>query len=325
MIRAYLDLPDGMAVRIGFEGLLIGRHRSCDVQLTDETASRRHALLRITRAAVELVVLGQAPVELNDAPCTSARELANGDRLRLPGFEGRVRIERHEESVRLSHALRRGRERFQIRSSPFIIGTGHAARVVIAGWPEEAIRFSSVQDALIVELAEPGGTLDGNELAALAPTVVHVGDAVEFRGETFWIEEAEAGDSSTVLSTPSVAPTAVVLRPLPRGGRITFSYPTGERTVYVPGRRFQLLSALLVPAPPLRAGDYVNDADLVPLVWNDNDEVGGRQDINVLLTRCRQDLIAAGIAATALLERAPGGRATRIVLAPGAVVRTATE
>jgi hypothetical protein len=319
-VRAFLDLPDGMAVVIGVDGLLVGRHRSCDIQLTAETASRRHALLRATRDGVELVVLGGKPVERNGTPCTSACDLADGDHVRLPGFEGRVRIERREDSVPVAHAVRRRRERFQIRSSPFIIGTGPAARVVIAGWPAEAMRFSSVDDALIIELAEPGGTLNGTELAAHAPTAVTVGDAIGYRGDMFTIEQADAGESSTVLVPAATAPTAVVLRPLPRGGRITFSYPGGDRTVYVPGRRYQLLAALLATA-----GDFVVDADLIPRVWNDNDEVGGRQDVNVLLTRCRQDLVAAGIQATTLLERAPGGRATRIVLAPGAVVRTTTD
>jgi hypothetical protein len=60
----------------------------------------------------------------------------------------------------------------------------------------------------------------------------------------------------------------------------------------------------------------------VPLVWDDDDEVGGRQDINVLLTRCRRDLVGAGIAAAGLIERAPGGRATRVLLAAGAKVTT---
>jgi len=46
---------------------------------------------------------------------------------------------------------------------------------------------------------------------------------------------------------------------------------------------------------------------------------------NVLVTRCRQDLAAAGIAATNLLERAHGGGATRLCLAPGARVTIAMD
>ncbi len=321
-VRAFLDLPDGMAVRIGFEGLLLGRHRSCDVQLADETASRRHALLRLAGSSVELVVLGQKPVAVNGAPCTTTRELATGDRVQLPGFEGRVRIERHDVTVPLAHALRRGRDRFHIHATPFVIGSGATARVVVADWPEHAIRFATAQGELVVELAAPGGTLDGEELAADTPVAVRPGSALGYRGETFVIEAAEAGDASTVVAPAVLAPTSVELQPLPRGGRITFRGGDGDRTVYLPGRRYQLLAALLAPPAPHTAGDYVPDAVVVPLVWDDTDEVGGRQDINVLLTRCRQDLVAAGIAATRLIERAPGGRATRVVLAAGAVVRT---
>ncbi len=324
-LRAFLDLPDGMAVRVGVDGVLIGRHRTCDVQLADETASRRHALVRVAGDAVELVVLGRHPVDCNGAPCTAVHTLAPGDRLRFPGFECQVRVEHHEDSVGIAYRLVRGRERFQILASPYIVGTSPAARVVIAGWPGEALRFQLPQGVLVVELAEPGGTLNGAALAAGAPTALQAGDQLGYGGETFRIEQADDGDASTVLTSPSTAPTAVVLRPLPRGGRITFTFADGDRTVYVPGRRYQLLAALLAPPSPHVAGDYLPDAELVPLVWNDTDEVGGRQDINVVLTRCRQDLVAAGIAATSLVERAPGGRATRVVLAAGAIVRTQTD
>ena len=107
-------------------------------------------------------------------------------------------------------------------------------------------------------------------------------------------------------------------RRAPRGGRITFAFPDGDRTVYLPGRRFALLSALAAPPAPLALGDFVPDSELVPVVWADDDTVGGRAEINVLLTRCRQDLVAAGISATSLLERAPRGPATPQRAAPGA-------
>jgi hypothetical protein len=109
--------------------------------------------------------------------------------------------------------------------------------------------------------------------------------------------------------------------PLPRGGRITFCFADGDRRVYLPGRRYRLAAALLSPPAPLVAGDFVPDETIVPLVWHDTREVGAREDINVLLTRLRHDLVAGNIAATSVLERAPGGRATRFVVAAGATVR----
>jgi pSer/pThr/pTyr-binding forkhead associated (FHA) protein len=107
-LRAFVDLPNRIAVRIGPQGLLLGRHRSCDIQLADESASRRHALLRVDPDGVELVVLGKKPVLVNDRPVAATQALAHGDRVALPGFECTVRVEVHEESVRVDYCLRRG-------------------------------------------------------------------------------------------------------------------------------------------------------------------------------------------------------------------------
>ena len=313
-VRAFLDLPDGMAVGIGAAGVLVGRHRECDIQLADESASRRHALLRVALDGVELIALGRQPVHVDDRPCSTVQTVHDGTRLGFPGFACHVRIERAHEAVRIDYVLRRGGERFPIRTSPFV--------VVVAGWPEDAVRFHTAQGLLFVELGEPG-RLDGVELEAGVPAAVAVGSTLVYRDHTFVIEHASDDNASTVVTPSPMRATGVVLQPLPRGGRVTFKFGDGDRTVYLPGRRFRLISTLVMPPKPHVAGDYIPDHELVSLVWNDNDEVGGRTDINVLLTRIRQDLVAAGIAATALLERAPGGRATRIVLAPGASIELA--
>ena len=316
--RAYLDLPDGVAVRIDAAGLLLGRHRSCDIQLEDETASRRHALLRLAPDGVELVVLGKLPVQVNDRACPASQALRDGDRVVLPGLTARVRVEAHDDSVPVGYCLRHGRERLHIRAARFVIGSGPAANVAIASLSAEALVLQVAQGELYVD--SDGGTLNGVALEPGGPTAVHAGDVLGYGTETFHVELADDGDASTVLTRGSPRATAVTLQVLPRGGRVTFAFPDGDRTVYLPGRRFKLVSALA-----RAAGELVTDSELVPLVWDDDDEVGGRQDINVLLTRCRQDLVAAQIAATSLLERAPGGRATRLVLAPGAVITTTDQ
>jgi hypothetical protein len=329
-VRAFVDLPSGVALRIGSAGLLIGRHRSCDIQLEDDTASRRHALLRVVPEGVELIVLGRQPVRVDGRPCAGAELLPGAARLSFPGFDCNVRVERVEEDVPVDYCLRRGLDRIPIRTSPFVIGSGASAQVVVAGWPAEALRFQVAQGQLYLDI-------EGGEVAPL-----HVGDHVEYAGEMFRIEHAAEGNTSTrpladmkdrlaaaiekvAREAGPVRATEVVLEPLPRGGRVTFRFADGDRRVYLPGRRFQLISALVSPPPPLRVGEFVPDSEVVSLVWDDDDSVGGRADINVLLTRCRQDLVAAGIDPASLLERAPGGRATRLLLAPGAKVRAATE
>lgn len=317
--RGFLDLPDGMAIHIGSAGLLLGRHIGCDIQLIAETASRRHALLRMNGATIELFVLGRHAVEVDGREVTTMAVLGNGARLAFPGLACRVRIERVEATVPIAHALCRGSERFPIRTSPFVIGGGDA-NVVIDGWPTDALRLAVVQGELIAELGEPG-LVNGIELAAGAPIAVTDGDTLELRGQKFQIEHAGDDNASTVAPTSRVALRGAVLEPLPRGGRITFAFADGDRTVYLPGRRYRLVAALLRPPAPFAAGDLIPDQDLIPLVWDDTDEVGGRVEINVVLVRARQDLVAAGIAATKLLERGPGGRATRIAIDPAAVVR----
>jgi len=324
-LRAFLELPDGMAIRIGSAGLLLGRHHSCDVQLVDETASRRHALLRMAPPGVELILLGRPNVQVEGHAAGPIEQLGHGARFELPGFTGRVRIDDVEDSVHSKLGVRHGSERIAIRSTPFVIGTGPSADVVITGWPEQALRFVVAQDVLHVEVASGVGTHNGIELAAGAPVALEVGDELGYLGERFRIEHTDPGDTSTVVPDRPALASAVMLEPLPRGGRITLTYGDGDRRVYLPGRRYQLLSTLLVPPAGHHAGDYVPDSDLIPVVWADDDEIGGRQDVNVLITRCRQDLIAAGIAPATLIERAPGGRATRVILADGAKVRTTTD
>ncbi|HEV7555127.1 MAG TPA: FHA domain-containing protein [Kofleriaceae bacterium] len=301
-VHAYLDLPDGMSMRVGPAGVLIGRHRSCDILLANETASRRHALLRVAPDGVELIVLGKHAVHVDGRATAPIEIVPDGARVEFPGFTCRVRLDHADDHVRVDYALVRGSERFPIRTSPFVIG-GDTADVVVAGWPDAAVRLQLAQDVLYLEI-------DGAD-----PVVLTAGDTFTVREQTFAIARVHGDDASTVVPQPNLRAVAVVLEPLPRGGRVTWQFADGPRSVYIPGRRFRLVHALAAPPAPYAIGDYIPDSELVPIVWADNDEVGGRTDINVLLTRCRQDLVAAGLAATALIERAPGGRATRLVVA----------
>jgi hypothetical protein len=314
-----------MMVRIGPAGLLIGRHNGCDVQLMDESASRRHALLRVVPDGVELIALGRHPVLVDGRSAAPVERVAAGATLGFPGLVCRVRMRNAEDTVPVAYSLRHDGNHLPIRTTPYVVGSGAATHVQIAGWPDEAFRIHLAQNMLYVELLAETALHNGAEIAPGAPVTLSLGDELRYRGEAFVIEQAAAGSSSTLVGEIRPRAVAAVLEPLPRGGRLTLAFADGDRKVYLPGRRFQLISTLLLPPPPHAAGDYVPDSEVIPLVWSDTDEVGGRKDVNVLLSRCRHDLIAAGISPTDLIERAPGGRATRIVLAPGATVRSAPE
>ena len=88
------------------------------------------------------------------------------------------------------------------------------------------LRLFVARGELFAELAEPG-CLDGVELAAHAPIAVRSGNVIEIRGQAVRIE-------SSVLDTRLLGAR---LERLPRGGRVTFVFADGERTVYLPGRR----------------------------------------------------------------------------------------
>jgi hypothetical protein len=308
-LRGFLDLPDGMAIRIGPAGLLVGRHRSCDLQLAAETASRRHALLRVAETGVEMIVLGRHSVDVNGQPVTTSAMLATTSRLDLPGLSCMVRVERSDDSIPVEYALRRGTEYYPIRTSPFVIGGDTSANLAIEGWPREAARLWVAQGELSADIGDEH-------------VILHDGESFALHGHTFVIERALDDSKSTVTLDGERRLKGVVLEPLPRGGRVTFNFSDGDRTVYLPGRRYRLVAALVVPPAPLVPGDFVPDSELVPLVWNDTDEVGGRVEINVVLARTRHDLVAAGIGVTKLIERAPGGRATRLAVTPDAVIKT---
>jgi hypothetical protein len=264
-------------------------------------------------------VLGQHPVGVDDLSIAATCALASGARVTLPGLVCTVRIEDGGDVAAGDFAVRFGSGSFPIRISPFAIGAGPSA-IVVDGWPANAIELHVAQAALFATLAEPGQH-NARPLAAATLVELAPGDSLEMRGKLFSIERVSAGDATTVGASADPRVHGAKLAPLPRGGRITFRFADGERTVYLPGRRYRLAAALLSPPAPLVAGDFVPDATLIPLVWHDTREASAREDINVLLTRLRHDLVAGNIAAVTILERAPGGRATRFVVAPGATVR----
>jgi hypothetical protein len=111
----------------------------------------------------------------------------------------------------------------------------------------------------------------------------------------------------------------VVIEMLPRGGRVVMSVAGREHAVFLADRRLDLIVALLRPPAGYRAGEFIPDDTVRGIVWPRKPGVS-RPEINMLISRCRRDLLDVGLAGPRLLERAPGGGATRFALAANAGV-----
>jgi hypothetical protein len=169
-----------------------------------------------------------------------------------------------------------------------------------------------------VQALAEGATLDAAELDVDEPTPLTTGHLLAYRGETFEVKYF-AGFQTTTAVKRADLPTKIVIEMLPRGGRITFTSGDGELSVNLADRRLDLLIALLRPPEGYKVGDWIPDDVVRTVVWPRNPGVS-RPEINTLISRCRRDLVQAGLAGPRLIERAPTGGGTRIALAPGAQI-----
>ena len=317
-----LVVRDGPSRRVGINGVWIGRQRDCDIVASDSSISRRHALVRLTSDGAEVVPLGRAPIEVNRKPHAKPHALADGDELRLPGLVLDVQITAAKPDPDASggYVLERPRGgSFGIAHTPFAIGGGEADDLIVKSWPPHALMLHVAQDELFVEVRAGKATRDGHELATGTLVALVVGNELQYRGETFAIGFARGRDTTTAVAPSQSLPTRVVIELLPRGGRVVFSLAEGDRAVYLADRRLDLMMALLHPPAGYRAGELIPDDVVRSIVWPRKAGVS-RPEINTLISRCRRDLIDIGLAGPRLLERAPGGGATRFVLAPEAEV-----
>ena len=313
--RCTLLTPDGVSLRVGPQGLLIGREHGCDVLLADPSVSRRHALIRLALDGVELVPLGRLPVTLNGAPCERTHPLVNGDRLQVGDQAFVVQVELPRPGTSSSaYRLVRGASSFGISQTPFQVGGAPTDDLILDSWPAGALRFHLAQGELFVEVMVGTATKSGEPIEAGTLEALDVGDVVGYLDEAFQIDKGTDRAHTTVAVSIHALPSKILVEMLPRGGRVVFSLPTGDHTVYLADRRLDLIMALVKPPSGFAAGDFIPDDVLRPLVWPRNPNVI-RSEINVHITRCRRDLLAAGLPGPRLLQRSPGGGGTRLALA----------
>jgi hypothetical protein len=320
-IRCVVNVPDGPARRVGPTGLMIGRRPDCDIVSSDPSASRRHALIRLAGASAELVPLGRGGVVVNGRMRERTVALCDGDALSVPGLQLGVRVEALAPDRVADPRWRLERDRggsFGVVHSPFTIGGGQEDDLIVSRWPAHALRLHGAQGELYLEPAVDGVTRNGGAVARDAMEPLAAGDQFGFRRECFHLRPA-AHDTTTAVAGVQCLPSRVAIELLPRGGRALFATAAGDRSVFLSDRRLDLVIALLRPPEPYRAGDFIPDDVVCPIVWPRNPGVS-RTEVNVLISRCRRDLIEAGLAGSRLIERAPGGGGTRFALAPGASI-----
>lgn len=314
-LRCMLVMRDGPSRRVNAAGLVVGRQEDCDIVVANPSLSRRHALVRATSAGAEIVPLGRTPVEVNGKPQDKPCALGNGDELAFGELSLRVELSEDPDAPPAGYLLVRERGgSFGLAKLPFRIGGAPADDLMIPEWPAGMLELDGESGELFVTLAGGEAAHEGVQLAIGARTPIAVGDRITSGSETLMIQTARAFAAATDVARTDTFPTKVRIEILPRGGLAVFTVASGDHTVFLADRRFDLLVALVQPPGGYVHGEFVDDDTVRSIVWPRNPGVG-RPEINVVISRCRRDLLEAGLDGARLIQRAPGGGGTRLVLA----------
>jgi hypothetical protein len=320
----WLTDGDGMRVRIDAGGVLLGRSPRCEIVLRDPKASRAQALVYLEGDRPRLLILGKGRTQLNQRAAARETALATGDRLSVPGLDLQLisaRVTAAQVDGPTWVLERPGGGLFGVATGPFVVG-GHADDdLQLEGWPDHALALHPTQGRLHlstqIDLEVDGAPLERGALVALAPgsSIVHAGHRLRV------ITSGQLELDNTLLTEDDPAPIAlrqIALEFLPRGGRLRVHAADGERCVYLPGQRCDLMAVLLSPPEPHQVGEILDDDYLIERLWPNQTRTRG--DLNTLVYRLRKDLVRAGIDATAFLLRTPGGGGTRLGLARGVAI-----
>ncbi|HJN76586.1 MAG TPA: FHA domain-containing protein [Myxococcota bacterium] len=318
-MRCWLEHPEGVRRWIGPGGLLLGREADCDLVFEDSRISRHHALVRHGKPGPEIIHMGRNPSKVNGKRDEGSRALTDGDEIELPGGQV-LRVGIADANSRRSPMAwiveRALGGRYGIRRYPFSIGGTQDDDLSFRSWPGEALVVRRAQGSLFLQSTVPC-QYNGEDLEEMTP--VFPGDRVEVEGEMLRFSlVGQDGERVTVVPERAQRIVALTLSFLPTGGRLVVKFNDDETQVYMPERRFALIATLLSPVG-LDPGDYIEDEVVCSRVWPRNPNKG-REHVNVLLKRAREDLVKAGLNGFKLLERARGGGATRFALPNGCEV-----
>jgi pSer/pThr/pTyr-binding forkhead associated (FHA) protein len=304
-VKGWIRDQAGVRTSLTAKGVLIGRSGSCTVVLDEPSISRHHVLILPTTDAALVLPLGKKAVELRGEPCATPTTAKHGDVLSV----GKARFEfmLELEPVASPWLLSVGGVRYPIHKPLFTVGGGPQDDLVISSWPPNAVTLHAVNQALHLDTAEPC-EIDG----AVARGEGHrLKKGSRFKREGVEVELVEAPDGTETYDEVRV-PTEVQLEFVPDGALLRLRLK-GEHTVYLPQKRADLVAALLKPPGGLVPGEWVDDEVLARRIWGS--ETATRNQVNVLIHRTRSSLTEAGLDGPTLIERAPGGGATRFRVA----------
>jgi hypothetical protein len=288
--------------------------------LQDPRVSRRHLLLQPDGARVKAVSLVEGGTTLNGQPLEAPASVDASDVLVLPDGTS-LRVQPVEAPATIDPP------RFALELAPGQSATLHTGEssiggawqdvVVIDGWPPGAIRLVVAERLTLTAMAD-GVVVAGTPVVRGRVIELALGEVIAAHGRTLRVVPAPAPDETTIAARV-VAPRRIELDLLPNGGRLTVHVGASTRTVLLSERRFALAVALLAPAPPRRAGEFIDDDELFARVWPRQAGVD-RGDLNQLVHRLRGDLSSAGLDGARLIERLPQGGGARFVIEEGTTI-----
>lgn len=324
----YAICISGTMRKINNQGFTIGRQTDCDFILSDLQISRKHLHLRPMSTGVEAIPLGRVAPLANGIPFTKPTLLQAGAQLTLPGFA--ATIERFNRSTPtrivaaflLEHVASQTEgaigARFGLTTQTFTLGCHPSNDLIVPAWPLTAIRLHLPANEPHIEALTTGVKICNQRIEKGEICLLDPDTSFSLAGEQFALRQPSC--AVTTLAVASlVLPRKVVVELLPRGGRVVFTMlDNSVHELLLADRRLDLIITLLQPAIE-RVDGYVDDEVLRSRVWPRTPWIS-RQEINMLISRCRRDLVNAGLAGGRLLERAPGGGGTRLLLAANAEV-----
>jgi hypothetical protein len=310
-VKAWLRDAAGIRTPLTSGGLLLGRGSACGIVIDDPSVSRRHALLLAGAGIVQVLPLATSGIVVRGAPVHDIERLADGDAIEIGSARFAVELASDNAPAWL---LGVGDRRYPVERTGFTVGGSADDDLSVPGWPDHACTLHPVETALLLEIIDAlaievdGGRRDGEFL------VLDPGARLRYLDTELVVV---AASDAAATAERLVLPTEVHLELVPHGAVVRLR-STAQYTAFLPQRRGELVAALLRPSGGIAAGEWVDDDTLVTRVWGRDG--ASRTQVNVLIHRARQSLTVAGLNGPALLERAPGGGATRFRIAPGARV-----